>query len=69
MGHFDRLLCVGRFVVVIEHRLVGNVVLVVRLTAAERRVIEQHAVKLTKERLESPAMGYDARDVGLGRRL
>jgi len=29
VGHFDRLLCVGRFVLAIEHRFVGNVVLVV----------------------------------------
>jgi hypothetical protein len=35
-----------------------------RLTAAERRVIEERAVLLTMEHFASPAMGYAVRDVG-----
>ena len=35
-----------------------------RLTAAERRVIEEHAVAVVKERFESEPMGFDVEDVG-----
>jgi hypothetical protein len=35
-----------------------------RLTAVERRAIEEHAVAMTKQHLESEPMGYAVKDVG-----